>query len=327
MENPREAGRRLAFLFCVSALAGCAVQPPVMPVERADAIRGSLQSEPSAIVASGCAYRDEVGNDYVYEDESLGRAQHAAAALLQLLTDAGVPVGGEPVVVLCGGFAMDDTLLAATRPKRNRSESGKAGSAGKPALPEPKSVAWPVIHGSSLDEHSAAALAAVLAEVASAAPSAADGKGEPRRLQLPEDEAARLRDQLGARYLWFAAINSGEISFGKALAMATVTAVAVTAAAGIYQPYVVSVVSPTEGNQHQLALVDLARRELVWKTDPGQDFAVRHVIREPKTPEAPWPYDLDWARAIAAPMAPLFGDAGHSVQPEADSPPPQTATR
>lgn len=230
------------------AVVGCAANP--VPPEYYSGIVKKLAPKKGAMVTSGCVARDELGQDFVMTDPSDAHAQLWQKTATPYLAAYGLPLAAEPIRMTCGGYqaAPNDKVFFVPT---------------KETIAQATAAVFPRVVGGTLDAETAQNVNALLAEVDKAAVTTMSRKkGGPTRpkLKLAPGRLEQLRTGTGADYLWVLATHENEISAGKAVGTAVLTAV-------LSLGTVATV--PTGGRSNTIALVDLNDATIVWKKIEG----------------------------------------------------------
>ncbi len=242
---------RATVLVAVLATAGCASVPQI-PVTYYDGLTRNAAHARSQLVVSACALRDEVGEDYALQEPSDQRAGGMAQAAGAYLASQGMVTAGPPMLLMCAGVGPDgDNPLHVVASKETKDVVLDG--------PLPR-----VLEGSAaLGAEDAALIGRLYARLYRTPNTGIQHEGDAPPAPstgLDAAELAALRAVSGADYLWLLAGDSMEISGGKFVGEAFLTAMlslgtVVTAQVG--------------GSSDLVALVDLQGDRVLWKKRVG----------------------------------------------------------
>ena len=229
--------------------AGCASQPIPEPTDYYAGLTRSVGQAKSLLVISSCAVRDEVGTDVYLTGVSSVRASQMANSSQAYLGSQRLNPAAKPVMLMCAGDKLD--------PKAKLLFADNADAKSTPGqLPHLFSTG-PLTNASGADLHA-------LFQAAYAMPNSAIKKaGEtpaPVELTLDAQTLDRLRRASGVRYLWLVSGDSLEVSAGKAIGTAFLTAALTLGMAASM---------PTGGSSTTVALIDLQDPRILWKKSLG----------------------------------------------------------
>lgn len=282
MRNPYRAG--VVPVLLLSACAGFS------PEQRSfyDQRLSQIAAGQTGLVSDGCVVRDEVGDDYVLRQssEAVGRAVGTATA--EYLKQRGIPVAVAVTPFVCG-VAVD--LDAKTMPVAEVQGAERAPTALPIALNERVRS----------DPALAEAYQKLIRDVVKSAPTPDVEAGQalptPARLSLREEQRSRLRSELGVPDIWVVRAGGMQVSFGKTLGMALLTAAVSGGASG---GAFISYSMPVDGNGYDVALVNLDSSEIVWR---------KRLLVQRGDPANVGNYTGEWAGNVLDPFIPLKGGA------------------
>lgn len=242
-----------AGLALAALLHGCAAPKPIpQPVDYYRQVTRDVAAKPSLLVVSGCAMRDEVGNDYYLMDSAERRARDLGAISTGYLASRGLPVTGTPVVMMCGGHSgAGSAKLEFVRSVQTKDQV----TAGR--FPHAFDV------GAAKDPAQLATIQSVMQSVRAMPSSVVTSAGQaPSTTSLSHlaTELTALRTATGADHLWVVANDRLEVSGGKVATAAFLTAL-------VSLGTVAS--APQGGSSDMVALVDLRDARIVWKKSVG----------------------------------------------------------
>lgn len=302
-------------------LHGCATAPIPEPTEYYKSIENKVAQGKALVVVSGCALRDEVGEDLFLMDAASKRAhQFATSTTAYLSRRAGTPVVG-PVLLMCGGYKPDPMkpTLRFAKDSKAPVEDGALPHAFDDATFDAETVA----NLSKLFDEAYTMPNSVIAKAGDTPPV--------KSIDLLWPQLDQIAKATGADYVWLVSGDSMEVSMGKVVGSAVLTAV-------LTLGMVAS--APTGGSSTMAALVDVKGKQIVWKKMIGtingkmyaetQNYGSRHSHVQSSTTgtsasmagDDPWAIDL-FAPLLDKAAAPAgLNVAAESPAATADAPAP-----
>lgn len=269
----------------ILALTACA---SVSQQQRAylDAQLQRASSKPSTLVADGCVIRDEIGDDYILRRASIDVGNAVAASSKGYLSSRGVRVARTVVPFACGSA---DTAVTSLPVAENKSS----------ALVRNAAVPIPLLPSLSGDLDLTNAYRQLLQQTVQSDPVGASGLAgkdlsgpdSARQFSLSDEYARVLRQQLGDQ-VWVVRAGGRQVSMGKTIGVSVLTAVLT---AGLTGGAAVASSTVADGNGYDVALVDLTRREILWK---------KRLAVQAGDPGDPQMYGPTWAMTMFDPLLP-----------------------
>jgi len=244
---------RLLLIPILATLAGCAAAPRTTPTEallERDATAAALVASGVGIVADGCLMSAGATGSIAYREPSQAYARAAAETLSGYLGKHGIATRGLAVPLLCGGLGTTDSSLQVAR-----DEGGRDHSLSTPVALDERLGGKPGL---------AAAYSELLRRVSPVPASDPLGLKTDLALELPVEAARRLREDLGSPYVFVAATRGSQIGGGRKVVAALTSGLLTAVLSG---GTMVGVGIPQTATAYSLALVDLERQRLLWKTD------------------------------------------------------------
>ncbi|MGH8482586.1 MAG: hypothetical protein ACRES8_08995 [Nevskiaceae bacterium] len=236
--------------------AGCAGMP--IPSDYYPGIVKELAPRKGIMVINGCAYRDEVGEDFVITSVSEAHSALWDKTVVPYLAGYGLPLSAPAIRMTCAGYKVAPKEKIFFIPSKD--EVAKATPA---VLPQ-------VVSTEPLEAETAQNLSAVLQEVhgfeVTIMKSTQQGKkATPSRpkLKLAQEKIQQLRAATGADYIWFVSTLENDVSAGKAVGTAVLTALLTMGTVATM---------PTGGRQNTVALVNLTDSTMAWKKIEGNAY-------------------------------------------------------
>ncbi len=298
----------------VLCLSGCATQPPALtPQARShyDATHQKIIQTGVAVLAESCFYRLEVGTSHVLPSLSQAHARKVQDALVHGLVGQGVSVKQKHSPFVCSNMK-EDYLLSLK-------QADKPGGELQPIANYPIKAtgsAWP-----ASEDARVLALLRQVRELPVTVDRAPDVAIKPVPLEMPQDQAQALVKLLGAPYVWVADVRQQDVSLGRTMGLVALTAgLTAGATGGTYASW-----STHEDAYGEIvALVDLEKRELLWKRQ--LNFVQRGIVDF----ERPLPTDeqmQNWAVTVG--MVPFYEPAAATATRKVaqDSPATESAKK
>jgi hypothetical protein len=289
--------------------AGCATTP--LPPDYYAGVTTPLASKKGIMIASGCAMRDEVGSDFVLTEISDAHTElwHKTAA--PYLAGYGLPLSGAPIRMTCAGYKSDPKDKVFFAP--NKDSVAQATPAVLPRIVG----AEPAVEAATAQN-----LSDLFYAMKSARMPPLQRKGPPPRVKLKLDAAKleHLRTATGADYAWLIATEESDVSMGKVVGSAVLTAVLTLGTVAV---------APAGGRENTIALVDLANGTLLWRKKDGNAHGTTSTTATGTTTAPTYqnqttaataqvPTDQMIAAVLFEPLLPIGqGLAGKALTPEA----------
>jgi hypothetical protein len=302
-------------------LTACATTPPE-PTEFYQATARGLAAKRGLLLVTSCHLRDEVGSDKILVEPSAAATESMRSGVSAYLTEYGLAPTGSVIRMMCAGTPRDQSDGLQFIP--NIAEKDKVSPGTLPhVFGEGSSVdgAFDPITAMQLNRLANDAYTAILKKT---------GDAQPRgRVWLKPEEIAQLRAATGADYVWVVASDSIEVSGGKTIGTAILTATLTLGTVAV---------APTGGRQSMVALIDLENPAVIWRKVDGTVaglFSVTATNTGARTPTmvqertgtssaAPDPA-TQWAAGLFAPfLAPGQQLAGKGVQPATSASSPES---
>jgi len=249
--------RRAAALAAaaVLGLSGCATQAPMLtPQARShyDASHQKVSQSGVAVLVDSCLYRLEVGTSHVLPALSQAHARKLQLGLVHGLEGQGVSVKQKHSPFVCSNMKEDYLLTL--------KQADQPGGELKPITSYPFKAtgnAW-----QASEDAQVLALLGQVRELPVTVDRAPDAAIKPVPLDLSQEQAQALVELLGAPYVWVADVRQQDVSLGRTIGLVALTAgLTAGATGGAYASW-----STHEDAYGELvALVDLEKRELLWK--------------------------------------------------------------
>lgn len=235
-------------------LAGCAAAPTLTPQARNhyDQTQQQVAQAGAALLVETCLYRLEVGTSHVYPALSEAGATRLAQAVSKTLTEKGVKVVSTHTPFVCSVLEPDylQTLTQVDKP----------GGEQKPITTYPLKNT-----GTALPADQETTTLGLLKKLRALAPTrdvAADTEVKAMALDITPEEASALVRQFGAPYLWVVDIQEQDVSMGRSISMVALTS---TLTLGLTGGAFASWSTNEDAVGNMVALIDLTRREVLWK--------------------------------------------------------------
>ncbi len=248
--NKLNKGLTLAGLVVV---AGCAAVP--VPPEYYAGVVKDLAPKKGVMIVSGCAARDEVGQDFIMTETSDAHTQLWQRSAAPYLAGYGLPLSSQPIRMTCAGYKLEPNEKLFFVPN-------------KEAIAQAKPATFPHVISAepALEPATAVNLNALFADMyAAKATAIMSARQAPPRPKLKMTAAGlqQLRTATGADYAWLISTVENDVSMGKVVGTAVLTAVL---SLGTYAA------APTGGRSNTVALIDLVDGTLVWKKVEGNAY-------------------------------------------------------
>lgn len=239
----------------VLGLSACATQAPMLtPQARShyDAIHQKISQTGVAVLAESCFYRLEVGTSHVLPTLSQAHASKVQRALAQELEGKGVPVRQKHSPFICSNMKEDYLLTL--------KQADQPGGELKPITSYPFKATgnnWQISEDALV-----LALLAQVRELPVTVDRVPDAAIMPMPMELSPEQAQVLARLLGAPYVWVVEARQQDVSLGRTMGLVALTAgLTAGATGGAYASW-----STHEDAYGEIvALVDLEKRELLWK--------------------------------------------------------------
>ena len=246
------AWRVFFLILACTQILGCATGPKALAPDTEAAYQQRtlrLAREGVAILGDGCVIYSGVTTIYAYEEASRDYAEQAAKSMAGYLQENKVPVREKQVPFICGSLLGSADLEVAFDEYSEREAKPfpvLAGDALKSAKPE-------TVH----------AYQELLRKVAAQkdVDPQAELSTQEVALELSEADAARLRQNLKARYVIVTSVGGAQVSFGKRFGAAVVSGVLT----GIATGGTMFIRLLDTASNESTAMVDLEQRKLLWK--------------------------------------------------------------
>lgn len=283
-------------------LTGCATTPRPEVRNRYEQEVQRLAGQPQAVLATGCVVRDEVGEDYVLRGPSQATGDAAARATKEFLESWGMQVKSAQHPQLCGLMSPYSSVRTIAD-NANLAQTTFSGT-----IPNGENAPPPEIRD---------AYAALYSQITIAAQARGAQTGGNRVLDrdqgisLSDEHRRILREQLGADTVWVVSSSGTQVSTGKSVGVAILSALAGAAVSG---GGVYTYSYPVSGSGSSVFLVRLDQPRLVWGNGVGPQWSA---------PSGSGPGVLAWARPV---FAPLFDPEGSPRVVVAGSAPAASST-
>lgn len=229
---------------------GCASKP--LPPEYYAGVTNTLAAKKGVMVLSGCATRDEVGSDFILTEVSDAHTELWQKNAAPYLSGYGLPLASAPIRMTCAGYkspnAKEKVFFAP-----NKENVAQATPAKLPRIvgAEP-----------ALEAATAQNLSDLFLAMKTARMPTLQRKGPPPRAKLKFEAAKleQLRAATGADYAWLIATEESDVSMGKVVSSAILTAVLTMGTVAM---------APAAGRENTIALIDLAEGTVLWRKKDG----------------------------------------------------------
>jgi hypothetical protein len=240
-----------------------------------------LAGQPQAVLATGCIVRDEVGEDYVLRTPSQATGDAAARATKEFLEGWGMTVKTAQHPMLCG-LMPPYSSVRTIADNANLPQTSFSGT-----IPNGDNAPAAEIRD---------AYAALFSQltIASQARGAQTGGNQAldhdQGISLSDEHRRVLREQLGADTVWVVSSSGTQVSTGKTMGIAILSALVGAAASG---GGVYTYSYPVSSSGTGVFLVRLDQPSLVWGNGVGPQWSA---------PSGSGPAVLNWARPVFAPL-------------------------
>ncbi len=297
----RGSGFSALVMISTALLQGCASTPRHQPMGHYYKLMQDVSSHRSAVVVSACAERDELGNNYFLLAQARDRARAMAAAAQDRLRDRGAPTAQAPILLMCGGHvASPSTPIHFVEFRADT------------AAPKPGRFPYLLQAPHSVDAVMAHSLHRLFAEVGQHQQTAEPGlRTQATAIPHMRSQLKQLGKALAVDYVWLISAHSMEVSRGKKLASAVLTA-------AVTMGYASAI--PAGGNVHTTALIDLRKPSLIWSKTSGnlasmRSASVSFIGSSVDGGRTPMRVSPQWTAALFSPLL-----SAHSADVAPDQP-------